>query len=227
MRPEQASPQQYAASPQPYEEQREPYPCRGVCHRYVAVIDQNPVTHPADCGSQVRCGWRQSISMVAVISNVKQLTAELERLLDESREGLDEAMRFYGIYVLLVLAVDRLEKHFVKKVDEEFSPQLKQIAAEARQIIADARGQISKGGPVEVLSSNIETNNSTIKGCQLFADILESQRRAIVARNCETQRVLGAAVNTYRTVRSRQTFARSLVNVKPLSKRCASSVSLH
>jgi len=99
--------------------------------------------------------------MVAVISNVKQLTAELEQLLEKSREGLDEAMRFYGIYVLLVLAVDRIEKPFVKKVDEEFSPQLKQIATEARQIIADARGQISSGGPLEVLSSNIETNSST------------------------------------------------------------------
>lgn len=141
------------------------------------------------------------LSMVAVISNVKQLTAELERLLDESKEGLVEAMRFYGIYVLLVLAVDRIEKHFVKKVDEEFSPQLKQITAEARQIIADARSQVSNGGPADILSSNIETNDRTIKGCQLFAEILESQRRAIVARNCDTQRVLGAAVNTYRTVR--------------------------
>lgn len=141
------------------------------------------------------------LSMVAVISNVKQLTGELERLLDESQEGLVEAMRYYGVYVLLVLAVDRIEKHFVKKVDEEFSPQLKRIAAEARQIITDARDQRSKGGPAEILSSNIDSNTRTIQGCQLFAEILESQRRAIVARNDETQRVLGAAVNTYRTVR--------------------------
>lgn len=141
------------------------------------------------------------LSMIAVVSNVRQLTVELERLLDESNEGLVEAMRFYGIYVLFVLAVDRIEKHFLKKVDEEFSPKLKQIAAEARQIIADARSQISTGGPEEILSSNIEANNRTIRGCQLFTEILESQRRAIFARNCDTQRVLGAAVNTYRTVR--------------------------
>ena len=141
------------------------------------------------------------LSMVAVISNVKRLTSELERLLDESREGLIEATRFYGIYVLLVLAVDRIEKHFIMKVDDEFSPQLKQITAESRYIIADARDQISKGGPEEILLANIETNKRTISGCQMFADILESQRRAIAARNLDTLRVLGAAANTYRTVR--------------------------
>ncbi|MGA3128987.1 MAG: hypothetical protein ABSD13_20020, partial [Candidatus Korobacteraceae bacterium] len=141
------------------------------------------------------------LSMVAVISNVKQLTSELERLLDESKEGLVEAMRFYGIYVLLVLAVDRIEKHFMKKVDDVFLPHLKQIAAEARRIILDARTQISQGGVEEILSSNIDNNKKTIEGCKLFAEILESQRSAILTRNRETQRVLGAAVNTYRTVR--------------------------
>jgi hypothetical protein len=35
----------------------------------------------------------------------------------------------------------------------------------------------------------------------MFAEVLDSQRRAIAARNLDTLRVLGAAANTYRTVR--------------------------
>jgi hypothetical protein len=141
------------------------------------------------------------ILMAAVISNIKQLTVELERLLSGRREELGDAMRYYGVYLLLVLALDRLEKQFIKKVDEEFLLRLKYLSADARQIIADARSQISKGGPQAILLANIETNNRTISGCELFAKVLESQRRTILDRNTETQRVFGAAVNTYRTVR--------------------------
>lgn len=141
------------------------------------------------------------VLMAAVISNIKHLTVELERLLAERREELSDAIRYYGVYLLLVLALDRLEKQFVKKVDEEFLLRLKYLTGEARQIIADARDQISKGGPEGILLANIETNNRTISGCQLFEKLLESQGRTIRERNAETQRVFGAAVNTYRTVR--------------------------
>lgn len=141
------------------------------------------------------------VMMAAVISNIKQLTIELERLVDQRREDLSDAMRYYGVYVLLVLALDRLEKQFVRKVDEEFLPRLKGLISEASRITADARDQISKGGPKPILLANIETNKQTSGGCELFAKVLESQRSTILARNAETQRVLGAAVNTYRTVR--------------------------
>jgi hypothetical protein len=85
------------------------------------------------------------VMMAAVISNIKQLTIELERLVDQRREDLSDAMRYYGVYVLLVLALDRLEKQFVRKVDEEFLPRLKGLISEASRITADARDQISKG----------------------------------------------------------------------------------
>lgn len=136
------------------------------------------------------------VLMAALISNIKQLTVELERLLAERREKLSDAMRYYGVYVLLVLALDRLEKQFIEKVDEEFLLRLKCLIAEARQITADARDQISKGGPRPILLANIETNNRTISGCELFAKVLESQSCTIQDRNNETQRVFGAAVNT-------------------------------
>jgi hypothetical protein len=141
------------------------------------------------------------VLMAAVISNIKHLTVELERLLAERNEELADAMRYYGVYLLLVLALDRLEKQFVKKVEEEFSIRLKCLTSEARRIIADARDQISKGGLEAMLVANIETNNRTISGCQMLAKTLESQMRTILDRNAETQRVFGAAVNTYRTVR--------------------------
>jgi hypothetical protein len=141
------------------------------------------------------------VLMAAVISNIKHLTVELERLLDERREELSDAIRYYGVYVLLVLALDRLEKQFIRKVDEEFLPRLKGFIAEAARITSDARDQISKGGPKPILLANIETNNQTSDGCKLFAKVLESQRHTILDRNAETQRVFGAAVNTYKTVR--------------------------
>ncbi len=54
------------------------------------------------------------VSMAAVISNIGGLTEQLQHLVDESKEAPTETKRYYGMYVLLVFAVDRIQTHFVK-----------------------------------------------------------------------------------------------------------------
>jgi hypothetical protein len=49
------------------------------------------------------------VAMAAVIHNMGTLTERLQDLVDRSRESPEETLRYYGCYVLLVLAVDRLE----------------------------------------------------------------------------------------------------------------------
>jgi hypothetical protein len=142
------------------------------------------------------------VQMAAVITNVGRLSEQLQELVQRSQEAPEETLRYYGSYVLLILAVDRIEKHFVARVDGELLPSLGQIEQEARQYIAEAGAQIGRGGPVELLSANISSNKITISGCGMFADVLQSQRKDIAERNRETMILLDAAINTYKTAKA-------------------------
>jgi hypothetical protein len=142
------------------------------------------------------------VAMAAVINNIGRLTDQLQTLVDQSREAHEETLRYYGSYVLLVLAVDRIENHFIARVDTELLPRLRQIEQDAHQHIDGAKMQIKRGGPLEILSGNIAANKASIKGCQDLAALLQSQRRSIGERNRETRMILDAAINTYKTART-------------------------
>jgi len=142
------------------------------------------------------------VQMAAVITNVGRLSELLQELVEQSQEAPEETLRYYGSYVLLILAVDRIEEDFVTRVDGELLPSLCQIEQEARQFIAEAGVQIGRGGPVELLSANVSSNKITISGCRMLADVLRSQRKDIAARNRETKILLDAAINTYKTAKA-------------------------
>jgi hypothetical protein len=141
------------------------------------------------------------VSMAAVVTNIGRLTEQLQSLVDESRETPSLTKKYYGVYVLLVLAVDRIEKHFVNEIDQAFIPKLDVYGARAGRNIAEAKAHISGGGSKELLQGNISAGVRTIEACHVFADTLRSQRRTIADRNRKTQRTLAEAVNTYKTVR--------------------------
>jgi len=140
------------------------------------------------------------VSMAAVVANIGLLTELLQGLVDISGESPAQTRRYYGVYVLLVLAVDRIEKHFVREVDEVFIPRLCQYEEEAGNNISKAQVLISSGGRKELLLANIKAGNRTIEACREFSDTLRDQKRTIADRNRETQRTLAEAANTYRTV---------------------------
>jgi hypothetical protein len=141
------------------------------------------------------------VSMAAVITNVAKLTEQLEGLVEESRELPSHTRRYYGVYVLLVYAIDRIQVHFIEEIDNAYIPRLRRFEHEAKQNTADAQAQISRGGPREQLTANIDAGKTTIKACQVLADALCKQRSIIAAENECTGRMFAAAANTYKTVR--------------------------
>jgi hypothetical protein len=141
------------------------------------------------------------VSMAAVISNIGGITEQLQHLVDESKEAPTETKRYYGMYVLLVFAVDRIQTQFVNEVDGHFLPKIAEYQVEAAQHIADAQGQISRGGPREQLTANIAANQRNIEACRLMAEMLKSHRRSALDENRKVQVLEAAAVNTYKTVR--------------------------
>jgi hypothetical protein len=141
------------------------------------------------------------VSMAAVITHVAHLTDKLEYLVKESRELPAHTTRYYGIHVLLVYAIDRIQMHFIEMIDASYLPQLRVFEQDARQNIADAQAQISREGPREQLSANVEAGRATIEAAHFLTDVLRQQRGTIEADNAHTKRMLAAAANTYKTVR--------------------------
>jgi hypothetical protein len=134
------------------------------------------------------------------ISNICRITEQLQGLVDASKEAPAETKRYYGMYVLLVFAVDRLQTHFITEIDEHFLPRIAGHEKEAVRHVADAQAQIKGGGPREQLEANISGNNRSIEACRLLACRLRDYHRAILNDNREVRILEAAAVNTYRTV---------------------------
>lgn len=141
------------------------------------------------------------VSMAAVIRNIGTLTAQLERLTEESKEVPSQTRRYYGMYLLLVYSLDRIQTRFIQEVDHVQLPKLHAFEEEARQNITEAKNQISGGGPKDQLKANIDAAKTTIEACHCLASALRDQKNVIARENEQTQRMLDAAINTYKTVR--------------------------
>jgi uncharacterized protein YukE len=141
------------------------------------------------------------VSMAAVVANIAALTAQLEHLVGETRELPAHSRRYYGMYLLLVYSIDRVQTRFIQEIDHVHLPKLGAFEQEARQNIADAKNQIAGGGPKEQLKANVEAAELTIEACRSLASVLRDQKNAIACENRQTQLMLDAAVNTYKTIR--------------------------
>ena len=59
-----------------------------------------------------------------IFDNAKTFAAELERLTNETGEDLEAAKKYYGVYLMLLKTVSRLQEQFVDSVDNEYYPKL-------------------------------------------------------------------------------------------------------
>jgi hypothetical protein len=141
------------------------------------------------------------VSMAAVVSSIASLTAQLERLTEESNELPSQTRRYYGMYLLLVYAVDRIQTRFIQEVDHVHLPKLNVFEEQARQIITEAQNHIASGGPKEQYRANIDAAKITIEACHCLARALYDQMTAVASENEQTKLMLDAAINTYKTVR--------------------------
>ncbi len=140
------------------------------------------------------------VSMATIVTNIASITLQLEKLTEDSKELRSHTKRYYGMYLLLVYSIDRVQTRFIQEIEHVSLPKLQTFEQGARQNIAEAKNQISSGGPKDQLRANIDAGNTTIEACRCFANTLREQRDAISRENEHTKRMLAAAVNTYKTV---------------------------
>ncbi len=142
------------------------------------------------------------VSMVVVFDNVKQLTTQLQSLTDESGEDLDVAKRYYGMYLVMVQVMDRLQHTFVEDITNDHIPKLKEYAQQAQDNITEAQKLIeTSGGDIEILQSNMFSNDVTYKAANLYINYLKEHAQTVKMENEQTKKNLATASNTYKTVK--------------------------
>ncbi|EXJ13865.1 hypothetical protein D779_3228 [Imhoffiella purpurea] len=142
------------------------------------------------------------VDLGILFDNVKSMTLELERLVEESGEDLESARRYYGLYVVLLKALKRMHIQIEESVSEEYLPQIDAIIRQAQTLAGETR-ELMHTSPDkrDLLAGNLEAQQATIEAAQVYRRYLEDQARQVEQARLELEKDIAAAWNTYETVR--------------------------
>lgn len=142
------------------------------------------------------------VTLALVFDNVKRVTDQLEILTGESSEDPQTAKRYYGMYVVLVNILDRIQKQFIADIQDRHVPALEGYVKQADVNIEQARRLIRSGGGDEAaLLNNIAANETTRETATLYVAYLIEQAEMVRNENKSVERTLATAMNTYQTVK--------------------------
>jgi len=142
------------------------------------------------------------IDLGIVFDNVKSITTQLERLVEESGEDLQSARRYYGMYVVLLKSLHQMHVQIEHAISGKYIPQIDSISERARALSEQTR-ELQKQAPSkhEVLAANLEAQRLTIDAARVYRNYLDEQGRQVTAARVELETDIAAAWNTYETVR--------------------------
>jgi hypothetical protein len=156
-----------------------------------------------------------------IFDNAKQFAAELERLTNETGEDLETAKKYYGVYLMLLKSVSRLQEKFVENVDNEYYPKLDEFALKAQTNIKEAKRAIELGGDRTVLQNNIDNNQLTYDAAMFYKEGLTHQKHQMMMANLETKKNILTAANTYKTV----ALSKDVAALMAVSRRAFDSIT--
>lgn len=142
------------------------------------------------------------VDMAAAFDNVRIVTEELRRIAERMPASPDAAKRYYGMYVLLVRVMDRIQDAFVQHVDATALPRITGFADEAERTEREARTLLRTATESDrpLVERNIAACRLAIQAASNYAAYLAAQRDRIRELNRGVEERLKVAENTYRTM---------------------------
>ncbi len=178
----------------------------------IADLRRAFASHVAELGLELGPGGHDALlttvagdrftDMVVVFDNVRLVTEQLRRITERMSESPETARRYYGMYVLLVRIMDRVQDAFVEHVETVAMPKVAAFGAEAQETERQAKSLLK--GSDEATRQLLEKN---IAACKLAQDAvanytayLKAQIDRVRELNRTVERRLKVAENTYRTM---------------------------
>jgi hypothetical protein len=139
------------------------------------------------------------VELCVVVSTLRDVVIELQALASQSGRA-ESAQRYYGVYIVLLKAVERLHANFVERIEKSLLPRLEELAARAEELIGQIEVVIANGGDAELGRKNQEANRLTLRAIGVYRAFLEKQAVSVRQRIAAVASALIDAETTYATM---------------------------
>jgi polyhydroxyalkanoate synthesis regulator phasin len=142
------------------------------------------------------------VRMAVVFDNVKQVTAQLERLMAESGERMETARRYYGMYTVLLRILAHMHETALEQIRHTYLPRIDAIVSRTRNLERETRALLRRSpGDRALLEANLQAQALTLEAARQYRGYLQDQARELEARLQGLRKDLEVAQNTYETVK--------------------------
>jgi hypothetical protein len=115
---------------------------------------------------------------------------------------MQSARRYYGMYVVLLRALNRMHLDVEQAIEQRYIPQINDIAKRAAALSDETRN-LAREHPEKaaVLQANLEAQRLTIEAAGVYRDYLKQQAAQVRGARVALEEDIATAWNTYETVR--------------------------
>lgn len=145
------------------------------------------------------------IGLAQSFRSIQVIAKELE-LMVLAQPDKDLARKYYATYTVLLMALDKIQRNYMDKIEAVHIPYAKAIIAEANKTIFEAQEALLTKEALEnpqgaaALGLNIQTCRLTIDGANWTLHNLEAQRKKLISANRRIGFSIVAARNTHKTM---------------------------
>jgi len=143
------------------------------------------------------------IQMSLVMDVLKQITAQILDLMQESGEDLAQAKRYYGMHLVSLALVVHIQQKYIDRVNNIYIPRLDKLIEQSKKIIEKTEIAIDKetsSSRRKVYESNLKAQKLTLKVAYLYKKHLEEAKNSVKRAQITAKKNLDLAENTYATV---------------------------
>ncbi len=142
------------------------------------------------------------VGMIAVFNNIKILTEKLKTLAQDSSENIETARRYYGMHVILLKTLLRLQQGYIDRIDGAYVPMLDRIADENRRLMAETEALLERAESRHSAQyqANMAAQSVTADTVELYRRYLQRNRDRVSASQAKVVKEYEIAENTYHTV---------------------------
>ncbi|MBL9148483.1 MAG: hypothetical protein JNM94_07295 [Phycisphaerae bacterium] len=142
------------------------------------------------------------VDMVQAFDNVRLVTEQLRHITERMKESPETAKRYYGMYVLLVRTMDRIQDAFVETIETAVLPEIERYGKEATETERQASALLKTADDASrtVLEKNIAACRLAQEAVANYRAYLAAQVSKVRDQNRSVESRLKVAENTYRTM---------------------------
>jgi len=138
--------------------------------------------------------------LVVATNTVREVAVQLEALASEPDAPADSAPRYYGVYLVMLHAMERMHEQFIERIEWDLLPRLDEITAEAESLIERTERRVDAGGDLTIAELNRSSNELTIRAAELYSLYLSQQAASMEERVGALRSNIEDAKLTYETI---------------------------